>query len=65
VRRAVTSDLSGELCVVGLAEGRVLVKQIQRGRAEGLFNLMSVNEKPITDVAVEWAAKVIHMSRRI
>jgi hypothetical protein len=26
---------------------------------------MSVNEKPIADVAVEWAAKVIHMSRRI
>jgi phage repressor protein C with HTH and peptisase S24 domain len=65
VRRAVTSDLIGELCVVGLADGRVLVKQIQRGRAEGLFNLMSVNEKPITDVAIEWSAKVIHMSRRI
>jgi hypothetical protein len=64
VHRPVTSDLIGELCVVGLADGRVLVKQIQRGRAEGLFNLNSSTEKPILDVAIEWAAKVNSIQRR-
>ena len=47
VRQAVTPDLIGELCVVGLEDGRILVKQVQRGRAEGLFNLLSSTEKPI------------------
>ena len=64
VRRPVTSDLIGELCVVGLADGRVLIKQMQRGSAEGLFNLISSTEKPILDVAIEWAAKVNSIQRR-
>ncbi|HEY7664204.1 MAG TPA: XRE family transcriptional regulator [Xanthobacteraceae bacterium] len=64
VRREVTPDLLGELCVVGLQDGRVLVKQIQRGRAEGLFNLISATEKPITDVTVQWAARVNSIARR-
>lgn len=64
VRREVTPDLIGELCVVGLQDGRVLIKQIQRGRAEGLFNLISATEKPIADVSVEWAARVNSIARR-
>ena len=36
-REAVTDDLLGRLCVVGLADGRVLVKQVLRGKAEGRF----------------------------
>ena len=64
VRRPVTPDLIGELCVVGLEDGRVLIKQVQRSRTEGLFNLISSIEKPLLDVAVEWAAKVNSISRR-
>ena len=64
VRRPVTPDLIGELCVVGLEDGRVLVKQVRRGRAEGLFTLFSATEKPIADVAIAWAAKVNSISRR-
>jgi hypothetical protein len=64
VRQPVTPDLIGELCVVGLEDGRVLVKQVQRGRTEGLFNLISSAEKPILDVAVAWAARVNSISRR-
>ena len=64
VRRAVTPDLIGELCVVGLEDGRILVKQVRRGSAEGLFNLLSTTEKPILDVAITWAAKVNSISRR-
>ena len=64
VHRPMTADLIGQLCVVGLADGRVLVKQVQRGRAEGLYNLHSATEKPIADVKIEWAARVNSISRR-
>jgi hypothetical protein len=59
----VTDDLIGELCVVGLEDGRILIKQLQRGRSQGLFNLLSLTEKPITDEKVAWAAKVKTISR--
>jgi phage repressor protein C with HTH and peptisase S24 domain len=58
VRREVTPDLLGKLCVVGLDDGRVLIKKLQRSRSQGLFNLVSQTEAPILDVAIEWAAKV-------
>jgi phage repressor protein C with HTH and peptisase S24 domain len=64
VRRPMTPDLIGQLCVVGLADGRILVKQVQRGRAEDLYNLHSATEKPIADVKIEWAATVDSISRR-
>jgi hypothetical protein len=64
VQRPVTDDLIGELCVVGLKDGRVLLKQIQAGRTKGAYNLISATEKPIENVAIEWAARVNSMSRR-
>src|SRR5262249_33291836 len=64
VHRPMTADLIGQLCVVGLVDGRVLIKQVQRGRAEGLYNLHSATEKPIADVKIEWAARVNSISRR-
>ena len=64
VRRPMTPDLIGHLCVVGLADGRVLIKQVQRGRDLGLYTLHSATEKPIVDVAIEWAARVNSISRR-
>lgn len=57
VRSPVTSDLLGRLCVVGLADERVLIKKIQRG-GDGLFDLLSNTEDPIKGVAVDWAARV-------
>ena len=63
VRRPATPDLIGELCVVGLHDGRILIKQLQRSRTEGLFNLHSPTQPPILDVAIEWAAKVNSMTR--
>jgi hypothetical protein len=64
VRRPLTPDHIGELCVVGLKDGRILVRQVQLGTAEGLFNLLSITEKPILDVTIEWAATVNSISRR-
>src|SRR5262249_20569 len=45
LRRPVTPDHMGELCVVGLKDGRILVRQVQPGTAEGSFNLLSITEK--------------------
>jgi lambda repressor-like predicted transcriptional regulator len=64
VRRPVTADLIGKLCVVGLEDERVLVKKLQRGRAPGLFNLISQAEDPIEDIGVRWAARVNNMTPR-
>jgi DNA-binding XRE family transcriptional regulator len=62
VHRPVTTDQIGKLCVVGLLDGRILIKKIQRSRAkQGLFHLLSNTEAPILDVEIEWAAKVIIM----
>ena len=64
VRRPVTPDLIGRLCVVGLEDGRVLIKKLQSSREQGLFNLLSQTEGPITDIPVEWAARVKVMMPR-
>ena len=53
-----TTEMLGKLCIVGLADGRVLVKQLGRGRTNGYFDLWSNNEPPIHDAAVMWAATV-------
>lgn len=63
VRRPVTSDLIGRLCVVGLADERVLIKKIKRGR-DGMFTLLSNTEDPIHDAVIEWAARVKTMVPR-
>jgi len=57
-------DMLGKLCVVGLEDGRVLVKKLRKGSAAGLFNLESVTEGLIEDVPVSWAAKVKVMTPR-
>lgn len=66
VHRPVTQDQIGRLCVVGLKDGRILVKKIQRSKGRhGLYHLISNgNTPPILDVEIEWAAKVINMVPR-
>lgn len=58
VRSPITEDLIGELCVVGLADDRVLIKKIRRNGTA--FDLISnaESEAPIKNVKIEWAAKV-------
>ena len=59
VRSPLTDDLLGRLCVVGLEDGRVLVKMVARSRtAAHLFDLSGQFGEPIRDVAVQWAAPV-------
>lgn len=61
VRRPITGDLVGKLCVVGLADDRVLIKKVRLGSRKGLYKLISEREDPIDDVAIEWAARVKNM----
>lgn len=58
VRSPVTPDLYGKLCVVGLPDGRVLVKKIRPARTPGLFHLESNTEPTMPDEQIVWAAKV-------
>jgi hypothetical protein len=64
VHRPITPDQVGRLCVVGLADGRILIKQIKRSRSGKHYHLLSNTEAPILDVEIEWAAKVINMVPR-
>ena len=58
VRSPITPDLFGRLCVVGLEDGRVLVK-IVRHAGDGTFHLMSnTMEEPLLNERVLWAARV-------
>lgn len=64
IRSPITSDLIGRVCVIGLADDRILVKQIKRER-NGTFTLISnANEEPIRNAQIEWAAKVTDMRPR-
>jgi SOS-response transcriptional repressor LexA len=53
-----TEDLIGEICVVGLSDGRVLIKKLLRGRKKKHFDLESAAAPLIQDARVEWAARV-------
>lgn len=63
IRAPVTPDLIGKTCVVGVADGRILVKKLKRAGA-GLYDLLSDTEEPIRAVSVEWAARVKSMEPR-
>lgn len=63
VRSPVTADLHGRLCILGLLNGKVLVKKI-RPAGNGLFHLLSNAEEPMWDQEVAWAARVKEMRPR-
>lgn len=62
VRSPVTTDLIGRLCVVGTADGRILVKKIKRAKLPGTYDLISETEPAIEAVSLEWAARVKQLS---
>lgn len=64
VRDPPGGDQIGQLCVCGLADGRILVKKLKRGQVDGTFTLISNVEPPIYDVYVDWAARVKAMQPR-
>jgi phage repressor protein C with HTH and peptisase S24 domain len=62
-QKAPAEDLIDELCVVGLEDGRVLVKILVPGRS-GFWNLESLNAATMRDVTVRWAAPVLNIIPR-
>ena len=52
-------DILGEVCVVGLPDGRTLVKRLLRGSRRGLFDLESIVGDTMRDQRVDWAAVVM------
>ena len=58
VREPVTPDLFGYLCVVAVSDGRIVLRQVRPGEAEGRYNLVAQVGPPLLNVSVEWAAKV-------
>lgn len=57
-----SESLVGKLCVVGLGDGRVLIKKLLPGRRNGCYDLYSANAAPLLDQDVTWAAKVSWIS---
>lgn len=55
-----TEDMFGKTCIVGLTDGRVLVKKLHRGNGGGRYVLLSLqaSEAPITDAEVAWTARL-------
>ncbi len=64
VRSPITPDMFGRLCVLGLPDGRVVVKQLKRAGADGRYHLISQNEGPMLDQEVTWGAIVTAMTPR-
>lgn len=66
-KEGVQPEHLGRLCVVGLPDDRVLVKQIRPSRKfRGLYDLISndTKEDPIEGVEITWAATVTDMKLR-
>jgi hypothetical protein len=57
-REPPTQELLGKLCVVGLIDGRILVKKLLQGSRSDTFHLIFANASPLIDQRVAWAAKV-------
>lgn len=64
VRSPITPDMFGRLCVLGLPDGRVVVKQLKAAGADGRYHLISQNEGPMLDQEVVWGAVVTAMTPR-
>lgn len=64
VHRPITRALHNHLCVVGLPDGRVLIKKVVPSKVKGLFHLVPSIGETIMDVPIEWAAKVTRMQPR-
>lgn len=56
-----TEDLIGAICVIGLDDGRIVVKRLAPGQLPKRFNLLSNTEPPIYDARIAWAARVREM----
>lgn len=61
----VPAECINELCVIGLTDGRVYLKELRRGAHPGTYTLLSwnANVDPIENVQVDWASLVQAVKR--
>lgn len=52
-------EMLGKECVVHLTDGRKFIKIISRGSGPHLYNLISLNADPITDVTVDAVSPIV------
>jgi transcriptional regulator with XRE-family HTH domain len=64
VRTPPSSKMLNRLCVVGVADGRILIKKLTKGTLPGHYTLLSQFEPPMYDQIIEWAALVKNMVPR-
>lgn len=55
---APTDEMLGDMVVVGLSDGRALLKRLTRGSRPGLYDLESLNGPTMRDQEVVWAADI-------
>lgn len=53
-----TDDMLGIIVIVGLEDGRVLLKKLLRGSRPGLYDLESIHGPILHDQRVAWAAHI-------
>jgi len=64
IQSGILAEDIGKKCVVADIDGRVWVKQVQRGSEEGRFHLISLNisAQNVWNAPIQWAARVrFHM----
>ena len=61
---APTSAMIGQICVVWLMDGRVLLKKLTKGDRPNTFTLGSQFDPPLYDQLVKWAAPITNMRPR-
>lgn len=57
-------EMNNKICVVGLDDGRIMIKRLARGSVPGTWTLLSQFEPPIYDANVKWATLVASMKQR-
>jgi transcriptional regulator with XRE-family HTH domain len=63
VQQPPTEQLLHKICVVTLADGRVLIKKLLPGSRPGRYNLLAANGDFLMDAQVKWAAEVRQMNQ--
>lgn len=57
-RRAPGDDMIGRLCVIGLEDGRVLVKKLMRSNGTWILSSLAADPIIVTTADILWAARV-------
>jgi len=63
-KEPMSEGLLDKFCVIGLSDGHVMVRKIQKGSRSGLFHLLSNESDPVFDQKIVWASEVVWLKPR-